>query len=243
MQAERLFESVIARIIAELEKGAVPWVKPWKNGNGGIMPINAATFRHYTGINVLILWAEREEKGYPTAQWVTFKQAQEKGACIRKGEKGTHVVFAKPLTFNEDAEEERKIFMHRVYTVFNAAQIEGLTEHQPTPDLVDKPDGHINQFIEATGADIRIGGDMAGYIPSKDYITLPPASAFKSMESYYSTCFHELGHYATFLNSGASRKRQHGRHNPRSLRSKKTVGRRHSVPLLHDMRNPRFFSI
>jgi antirestriction protein ArdC len=88
------------------------------------------------------------------------------------------------------------MFMYRVFTVFNMSQIEGLTEHQPSSVLVDKPKGHINQFIEATGADIRIGGDMAGYIPSKDYITLPPASAFKSMESYYAVVFHELGHWS-----------------------------------------------
>jgi antirestriction protein ArdC len=76
MQAERLYESVTAKIVAELENGAIPWVRPWKNGNGGIMPINAATGRYYTGINVLILWAEREEKGYPTPQWMTFSHVK-----------------------------------------------------------------------------------------------------------------------------------------------------------------------
>jgi antirestriction protein ArdC len=66
----------------------VPWVKPWKGGNGGgIMPTNAATHRHYTGINVLILWAARDEHGYPSPQWMTFKQAPDKGAYVRKGEK------------------------------------------------------------------------------------------------------------------------------------------------------------
>src|ERR1700730_15995362 len=98
VQADDLYQNVTNQIIAELEKGAIPWTKPWKAGKGGIMPVNAATYRHYTGINVLILWAEREEKGYPTAEWMTFKQAQGKGACVRKGEKGTRVVFAKPTT-------------------------------------------------------------------------------------------------------------------------------------------------
>jgi antirestriction protein ArdC len=72
MQASDLHEKVTNQMIAELEKGTVLWVKPWKGGNGGILPINAATHRYYSGINVLILWAEREEKGYPTPEWMTF---------------------------------------------------------------------------------------------------------------------------------------------------------------------------
>jgi antirestriction protein ArdC len=126
MQAENLYESVTAKIVAELENGTVPWVKPWKGGNtGGIMPINSATHRHYSGINVLILWAIRDEHGYPMPEWMTFKQAKEKGASIRKGEKGTAVVFAKPLTINE-SEDERTIFVHKIFYVFNVAQIDGL---------------------------------------------------------------------------------------------------------------------
>jgi antirestriction protein ArdC len=104
------------------------------------------------------------------------------------------VIFANPLTFNEGEDDERKIFMHRVYTVFNAAQIEGLPSG-PVQVTVQVGVQVADQFIEATSADIPIGGDMAGYIPSKDYITLPPASAFKSMESYHATTFHELGHW------------------------------------------------
>ena len=123
MQAEKLYESVTAKIVADLEKDAVPWVRPWKGGNsGGIMPINAATRNGYSGINILILWATREEQGYPTPEWMTFKQAQANGGCVRKGEKGTHVIFAKPLSLNEGEDEERKIFTHRVFTVFNVAQ-------------------------------------------------------------------------------------------------------------------------
>jgi antirestriction protein ArdC len=168
--------------------------QPWKGGNGGgVMPISAATHRHYTGINVLILWAARDELGYPKPEWMTFKQAKEKGGCVRKGEKGTAVVFAKPLIFGEGEDDERKIFMHRVFVVFNVAQIDGPPEHKLSPELVDKSEGNVNQFIEASGADIRIGGDVAAFIPSQDFIKMPPASAFNSMESYYAITFHELG--------------------------------------------------
>jgi antirestriction protein ArdC len=193
VQTSDLYDSVTKSIIADLEKGAVPWTRPWKGGNsGGIMPINAATRRHYTGINVL--WSARDEHGYPSPQWMTFKQAIDKGGYVRKGEKGTPVIFAKKLTFNEGDEDERKILMHRSFTVFNVAQIEELPKEDVAETII--PEDAASTFVAATLADIRVGGDMAGYIPSKDYITLPPAAAFKSMESYYATTFHELGHWS-----------------------------------------------
>jgi antirestriction protein ArdC len=112
VQTSDLYDSITSNIIADLEKGVAPWVKPWKGGNsGGIMRINAATRRYYTGINVLILWSARDEHGYPSPQWMTFKQAIDKGGYVRKGEKGTAVIFAKKLTFNEGDEDEREIFM------------------------------------------------------------------------------------------------------------------------------------
>jgi antirestriction protein ArdC len=116
VQTSDLYDSVTSSIIADLEKGVAPWVKSWKGGNsGGIMPINAATRRYYTGINVLILWSPCDEHGYLSPQWMTFKQAIDKGAFVWKGEKGTPVIFAKKLTFNEGDEDERKIFMHRSF--------------------------------------------------------------------------------------------------------------------------------
>src|ERR1700720_963299 len=83
-----------------------------------------------------------------------------------------------------------------IASLFNVAQIDGPPEHKLSPELVDKSEGNVNQFIEATGADIRIGGDVAAFIPSQDFIKMPPASAFNSMESYYATTFHELGHWS-----------------------------------------------
>ena len=84
MQPDDLYQKVTNQIIAELETGAVPWIRPWKGGNdGGIMPINAATHWHYTGINVLILWATRDERRYPTPEWMTFQQSCERGGSQR----------------------------------------------------------------------------------------------------------------------------------------------------------------
>jgi len=134
VQTSDSYDSVTTSIIADLEKGVAPWVKPWKGGNsGGIMPVNAATRRYYTGINVLILWSARDEHGYPSPQW---KQALDKGAYVRKGEKGTSVIFAKKVTFNEGDEDERKIFMHRSFTVFNVAQIEELPKEDVAETII-----------------------------------------------------------------------------------------------------------
>jgi antirestriction protein ArdC len=194
MQASELYEKVTNQIVADLEKGAVPWVKPWKNGNGGgIMPVNAATYRYYAGINVLILWCEREEKGYPTGEWMTFKQSCAKGGRVRKGEKGTHVIFVKPLIYNEGEDDERKIFMHKTFAVFNVCQIDGLPTEEDVPQL---PPDEPSIFIAKTQADIRIGGDKACFIPKLDCINMPPVSAFKDIGSYYATAFHELGHWS-----------------------------------------------
>src|ERR1700730_12642660 len=193
-----IYDEVTRKIIAELENGAVPWVKTWKGGNGGIMPINAATRTGYSGINILILWATREEHGYPTPEWMTFKQSCARGGRVRKGEKGTAVVFTKPLTFFND-DDEHKVFMYRVYHVFNVAQIdallEGFTDGQ-TELSPDHKDEKVDSFVTATGAHIRIGGDVSAFIPSQDFIKMPPVSAFKDMESYYATTFHELGHWS-----------------------------------------------
>src|SRR3977135_1146956 len=98
------------------------------------MPINAATRRYYTGINVLILWSARDEHGFPSPQWMTFKQALDKGAYVRKGEKGTPVIFAKKLTFNEGDEDERKIFMHLLFYRLQCRTDRGASQRRSTRD-------------------------------------------------------------------------------------------------------------
>lgn len=198
MKIAAIYESVTRSIIAELEQGAAPWVKPWKGGNRiGIMPANAATGRCYSGINIPILWHAADVRGYPTNAWLTFKQALDKGACVRKSEKGTQVVFTKRLSVKKDdaADEERQISMLRAFTVFNVAQVEGLdapdTAAAPVP-----PAGAVDAFAAVTGADIRYGGDKAFFVPSMDFIVLPDPGSFESVEHYHATKLHELVHWS-----------------------------------------------
>jgi antirestriction protein ArdC len=102
-----LYDEVTARIVAELEAGRFPWVQPWgKTGaTGPALPRNALTTRSYSGINILILWGAVIEQGWPSQGWLTFRQAQEAGGCVRKGEHGVTVVYAD--RFTPEAEKER----------------------------------------------------------------------------------------------------------------------------------------
>src|ERR1700694_3372051 len=125
MKVNELYDLVTSRIIHTLDEGTAPWVRPWKNGKNtsGIMPHNGATHRSYNGINVMLLWAERELKGYKTPNWMTYQQALMLGAQVRKGEKATTVVFTKQLNVKDkETEEEKKVGMLRTYFVFNEDQ-------------------------------------------------------------------------------------------------------------------------
>lgn len=200
-----IYSRVTARILAELEKGVRPWIKPWsvEHAAGRI----TRPLRHngipYRGVNVLLLWGESLEKGYAAPLWMTYKQSQELGAQVRKGEHGSLVVFADRFTRTETNDQgeavEHAIPFMKGYTVFNVEQIEGLPAHfyaqpvnpLPLSDRIKRADF----FISATGAAIHHGGNQAYYAPARDMIQLPPFEAFKDKESYYSTALHELTHW------------------------------------------------
>ena len=131
-----LYQEVTDRIIAELEAGCVPWVRPWTTSNAGLaLPRNAATARHYSGINILILWAAVIEKTYAAQNWLTFRQAINLGGAVRKGERGTTVVFADKFVPQDERDRARREgdepegipFLKR-FAVFNVEQCDGLPD-------------------------------------------------------------------------------------------------------------------
>jgi antirestriction protein ArdC len=197
LKIAELYEQVTRDIITQIEAGNLPpWLRPWKGGRRtGIIPINGATKRHYNGLNILVLWAEREAKGYPINEWVTFKQALDLGGNVRNGEKSTHVIFVKKLLIKED-DEERKIPMMKCYSVFNVGQCEGLPQNEPEPELPEhERNERAEQFFASVGAEVRWGEAMAAYIPSKDIITMPARGAFHGPENVYATLAHEHIHF------------------------------------------------
>ncbi|ODT73725.1 MAG: antirepressor [Pelagibacterium sp. SCN 64-44] len=202
-----LYDDITDRIIAELEKGRLPWVQPWGTTAAKAplaMPRNAATSRQYSGINVLILWGAVIQHGFPSQHWLTFRQALALGGNVRKGEHGTTVVYADRFVpddekrrAQETGEEAAAIPFLKRFTVFNAAQCESLpvdlaVEAPPPPAAMIEP--KVEGLIRATGIDFRIGGDRAFYMPAYDYVQVPPPQAYFEPINWHRTALHELGH-------------------------------------------------
>ncbi|MES5482653.1 zincin-like metallopeptidase domain-containing protein [Bradyrhizobium sp. INPA03-11B] len=209
-----LYEEVTARIIADLEAGTFPWAQPWAAGSSDArlgLPRNAATGRTYSGINILILWAQLFDQGFASQRWLTFRQATAMGGTVRKGERGVGVCYADkfipkdrrseptdPAAAQDDRHEADAVPFLRRYIVFNVAQCEGLSDRciasapaLPEPQIVPEAEA----LARATLADIRHGGEEAFYAPREDVVCLPPQSAFFDQINYYRTLFHELGHW------------------------------------------------
>ncbi len=196
-----LYAEVSTRIVAELEAGAAPWVKPWSATAGQNVPQNAVTNRPYSGCNVILLWLARS-RGWSTPRFLTFKQTIEAGGNVRKGEHGTKVYFVKQLQIKDgDGEDDTRLIpMLREYTVFNVDQCENLPDRVKAgkPMRVRNPDTRdalADEFLRSTDADIREGQGEAYYVPSHDFIAMPAFEAFKGADHFYNVAFHELTHW------------------------------------------------
>ena len=199
-----VYQVITDRIIEKLEAGTVPWHRPW-SGESGQFPANLVSKKEYRGINVFLLAAA----GFSSPYFVTFRQCQQLGGRVKRGEKGTPVVFwkffdTKKTEETESGEEKtttRRIPMIRYYTVFNIEQTEGIdpkkipeTEHESASEFL--PLEHCQAIIDAMPKcpEIRHGEARAYYSPGHDFVNMPKAEKFNSSEEYYSTLFHELTH-------------------------------------------------
>jgi antirestriction protein ArdC len=209
-----IYERITAKIVEQLEGGTRPWMQPWGACGSPVRPL-----RHngvaYRGINTVLLWMEAAERGYASPFWMTYKQAQELGGQVRKGERSALVVYANAIERTEEndkgEETPRRINFMKGYSVFNADQIDGLPENYYVKAVA--PEGteakarikHVDAFYSNLGADIREGGNAAFYRLDADYIGMPIFDAFVSAEAQAATLGHELIHYAV------SRIMPHGR--------------------------------
>lgn len=212
-----LYAEVTARIVAELEAARLPWVQPW--GDAGApapgLPRNALSNRPYSGINVVILWGAVIAQSWPSQNWLTFKQALGAGGHVRKGERGTTIVFADrfipkeasrtglrgsatPSNGSEPPEADpRAIPFLKRFTVFNVAQIDGLPEEFAPEPVALGPRETVEageRLIAASGVAFRIGGSEAYYAPGLDLVQVPPQQAFFEQINFYRTALHELTH-------------------------------------------------
>lgn len=201
-----LYQRVTDQIVAALEQGVRPWRKPWSAAaaTGRIVLPLRGNGVPYRGINILMLWGAATDNGYQCPTWLTYKQAAELGGQVRKGEKGSLVVYASTMTHRETddqtgEENERNIPFLKGYTVFNTEQIDGLSESYltaplPRPTSVER-NTRAEAFATATGAVIQHGGDRAFYHPGTDAVQMPPIEAFRDATSYYGVLAHELTHW------------------------------------------------
>jgi len=200
-----VYARITDRIVADLERGVRPWMQPWSAANtaGRITRPLRHNGQPYSGINVILLWSEAVARGFASPMWMTFKQASELGAHVRKGEPGSTVVYASRFTKTETDrsgdEVERDIPFLKAYTVFCVDQIDGLPDHyygKPVAiaDPVERI-AHADAFFAATGAVIRHGGTKAFYSPALDLIQMPPFESFRDAASYVAVLSHESTHW------------------------------------------------
>lgn len=200
-----VYQRITDKIVADLENGVRPWFQPWNATHlaGRITRPLRHNGEPYSGINVIMLWMTAVEAGYANPHWMTFRQAKEFGASVRKGERGTLVVYANKLVKTErdsdGNEEQHTIPFLKGYAVFNVEQIDGLPERYDTvPEPLIAPFlrlDHAEQFFANTGAETRHGGNRAFYSVHDDYIQLPPFETFRDAEAYYATRGHETIHW------------------------------------------------
>lgn len=200
-----IYTRITQQIIEDLEKGQLTWRKPWSDYNlaSNVMRPLRWNDTPYSGINTIMLWSTAVDKGFLSPYWMTYKQATEMKGHIRKGEKGSLVVYADKFSKEEKAEDGsvniQRITFLKQYVVFNASQIEGLPEafyNKPEQKFTNEESRieRLETFFALTKAQIKTGGKAAYYLNS-DHIEMPPFECFNNAASYYATLAHETTHW------------------------------------------------
>ena len=205
MTSPDVYTRITDKIIADLEKGELTWRKPWNSDHLAQNVQRPLRFNDipYTGINTIVLWATAAERGYALPHWMTFQQALNFKASVRKGEKGSQIIYADNVLKEQENKEGESEFVKipflKSYTVFNAGQIEGLPKHfyeiaerEPvnSPERIDE----LEKFFSQTKADIRTGS-KAAYYSTDDYVEMPPIESFETAKDYYAALAHEMTHW------------------------------------------------
>jgi len=191
-----LYQEITDRIIHEMEQGVDSWQKTW----GSTMPRNLSSKRDYSGINTFLLWLEQRDNGYATGDWLSFRQAKAMGGTVKKGEKGTRIVFFKRLEKeiqNEHGDTELKQTLMAKYShVFNISQIDGLDQQKLMEAQQEHQEAQV--LIDDSGAEV-IGGQPS-FSPKEDVIRMPDKASFNTLDDYFATALHELVHWSGHKN-------------------------------------------
>ena len=199
-----IYQKITDRIVASIERGVGKFQLPWhRTGSRGFSPVNVLSKKPYRGVNILALWVEAEQQDFSSGIWGTYRQWQQLNAQVKKGEKGTSIMFWSFIESGTDEEAEdgegtrksRRRAVAKEYWVFNADQVEGYTP-APVPTLSEEERvENADAFFHSLGADLRIGGDVAGYHIEGDYIVMPSFAQFRSAPAYYSVLGHKHVHW------------------------------------------------
>lgn len=196
-----IFERITNQIVQAIEAGAPEYSMPWhRSGKSLDCPTNAITGRAYRGLNVVTLWMDGQAAGFQNGQWATYRQWNEHGAQVRKGERGAPVFFWQrrdngKTDQNDDDDRRRFGFVAKAFTVFNIDQVDGFVTDAVPALPEDDRIARAEDFVRQVGAAIQHGGDQAYYSPGYDSVQMPEFSQFKSANGYYATLAHELTHW------------------------------------------------
>jgi antirestriction protein ArdC len=194
------YQDITNQIVEALEAGIIPWRREWNQGACGV-PMNVTTGKAYRGINHLVLGLAQAVRFKDDPRWCSYRQAQAKGWQVRKGERGTMIVFFKRIQKRDQAEagDEPSFYqLLKCSTIFHASQIEGVPEYVRSAlgaVAWQRPDA-LDIIMVNSKAVIRTGGAQAFYSPATDHIQLPPIEAFNNAEGFAHVAVHEMGHWA-----------------------------------------------
>lgn len=201
-----LYQQVTDKIVQQLEQGTIPWCRPWKGADDRMipLPLNTVTGKNYRGINIVLLWCTALARDFRSSEWATFKQWQQKNEQIRKGEKGSMIVYYD--TFEKEVEGElQKIPFLKSSVVFNRCQLQSYEPPVERPsehdELLAEKIAPLDDFLTNIDVTVEHIGSSACYVPSKDVIYMPAENKFvhtatcTATEGYYSTLLHEVGHW------------------------------------------------
>jgi antirestriction protein ArdC len=206
-KVEQHRKEFVEKALGLMKNGKMFWQRPWDVS--GIAPVNAVSQRAYKGCNIAYLLYAATVNNYSDPRWVTYKQAQENGWQVRKGEHGSKIEFwsvigkgdddAEAQTGDIEPEGREKRLYCKIYTVFNAAQVDGIPPMEAKGDSKDskkdfQPHEKSERIMDNCGVPISYGGGEACYISALDVIQLPDRGRFFDEAHFYATALHEIAH-------------------------------------------------